>query len=797
MSKQGVIVKFEPVDVARLNKLIEYKKEHESEEDPVKTQIDRLETYLSKVSAGKVKVTYNFTSKTQIHEWGRVYAEHGVSLQMMKRDIRGYLACDYGIDVDMVNAHPNILLKIAQDNQCRHTALKQYVTQRDEILEQVQKVYKVDRDAAKQAFLMMIYLGSIKDWEYWLKSEGYDVDLETAHEKKVYQFMKAYESELMDIADVVSSLAPDMRKVYELENPGKSNKKVMAGVLAWYVSNIEHKILMEMDAFMAMNNRKVITLVYDGFIVQKRNANEHGLPMELLTECERHALKKTGHIIKLVVKSFESKYNTLIPCEKVSREQMDQLDYDDAIDVLKTNMDLMYPDKKYLFERFTLKIRSPACYVTIKKADKHPIIRAKKELLESFSTILVYKVDTGDKTSFIQQWVHDEKIREYEEMDFLPPPRKCPRSVFNMWRGFAIESAEGDASLGSVEPFLSHTRILAGHDEACYKYMINFIAHLIQRPGEITGTALVILGRQGCGKNWWVETIGKIIGLDHTSEIRNAKRELFCQFSNARMNKLLVNIDEVEQKGVSDFTEEMKNMITSETMRYEQKNMNPIVLSNFNRFIYCTNNDVPFHFNDDNRRYFVTKASAEKCKNTQYFTQMRKYRADNNNLKAIHAYLLSVDLNGFDWINDMPCTEAAKDIQKHSIDDLHTFLERMAVSFIRKNLETVVIPCPEFMNQLEAYVIGDKRTFNKKSMLSAIGKQVSAINDAMNITKDEKNDVFRRTQASGGGRVYHINVRLLEKYLLSKNLLSEYAFMFIDDGESTSMNGNAAGDISI
>ena len=67
----------------------------------------------------------------------------------------------------------------------------------------------------------------------------------------------------------------------------------------------------------------------------------------------------------------------------------------------------------------------------------------------------------------------------------------------------------------------------------------------------------------------------------------------------------------------------------------------------------------------------------------------------------------------------------------------------------------------------------------------------------MNITKDEKNDVFRRTQASGGGRVYHINVRLLEKYLLSKNLLSEYAFMFIDDGESTSMNGNSAGDISI
>lgn len=784
MSKPGIIIKYEPVDIARLNKLIEYKMEHEDEDEPEKTQIDRLLTYKSKVVNGKVKVSYNFTSKTQVHEWGRVYADGGVSLQMMKRDIRGYLAYDFGIDVDMVNAHPNILLKVAKDNNCQHTALRQYVTQRDEILAEVQKVYDVDRDAAKQAFLMMLYLGSVADWEYWLKSEGYQVDFDKAHEKKIYTFMKAYESELFDIADVVLAVAPDMRRVYEKENPGKPHRKVMAGVLAWYISNIEHKILMEMDAFMAKNNRKVITLVYDGFIVKKNYPYEQTLPDNLLRECEAHALAKTGYNITLAVKPFESKYNDLIPSTKLTREQMDALDYDEAIEVLKENMDLMYTDKKYLFERFSAKIRDPNSYITVRKPNEAPLFNNKKDLLEVWSTIWVYDAQTADRKLFVSMWAADPKIREYERMNFIPPPKVCPKNVFNLWRGFAVETMEGDAALGSAEPFLKHLHIIAGHDNRCYRYIVNFLAHMIQRPGEITGTALIFIGQEGCGKNYVNEFMARLLGDDYTSLIEaDVKQQLFSQFSNARVNKLLVTIDEVKQANVKDFTEQFKNMITSETMRYEPKTVNPMVLSNYNRFIFCSNYEVPLTFSCNNRRYVVMTCSPEKCKDYDYFTYMRNvYRTDPNNLKAVFDYLKTVDLEGFDWINHMPVTDTAKNIMAADAHYMDKYLEKLAIFLINKQIKTYKMPMPEFMKKLTEFAKREDPHLDPKPKV--VGDRISKINDQMNPTRREELNVFNRTNASTcGSRYYIINVEKLEKYLVSKHLLSEHAFMFADDSD--------------
>jgi hypothetical protein len=53
-------------------------------------------------------------SKNNKMGYGRLYADKGLSLQMVPADIRNALCCQLVHDIDMANAHPNIVLHLAK-----------------------------------------------------------------------------------------------------------------------------------------------------------------------------------------------------------------------------------------------------------------------------------------------------------------------------------------------------------------------------------------------------------------------------------------------------------------------------------------------------------------------------------------------------------------------------------------------------------------------------------------------------------------------------------------------------------
>ncbi|MEX2453689.1 MAG: hypothetical protein WD470_03240 [Rhodospirillaceae bacterium] len=104
----------------------------------------------------------------------------------------------------------------------------------------------------------------------------------------------------------------------------------------------------------------------------------------------------------------------------------------------------------------------------------------------------------GDRRiSAARLWMEHPDRRQYEGLIFDPsrPADGADRSgYYNLWHGFSVEPDPG----GSCAIFLDHLRTnVANGDEDHSRYIVAWLAHLLQKPTERVGIALVLRGRQG------------------------------------------------------------------------------------------------------------------------------------------------------------------------------------------------------------------------------------------------------------------------------------------------------------
>ena len=324
-----------------------------------------------------------------------------------------------------------------------------------------------------------------------------------------------------------------------------------------------------------------------------------------------------------------------------------------------------YEEVKEEFEKHTFKVLNPPAYVShIEGSDEYNVYTG-HNLKEKY----LHMVYETDKT-FITKWVRDPRIKLYSKMDFLPPPKVCGPLVFNGYTGFEVETMECETS-GNIEPILKHIENLCNHEDASVQYFTKWLAHLIQQPGELTGTTVVLKSDQGTGKNTLTYLMRDIIGHKYYKEVTSTE-ELFGRFSVARKNKLLVNIDEMnisfKQKNA------VKNMVTSKLQSQETKGLMPIELNNFCRFILTTNNDIPLPIEVGDRRVVVFTPDNSIKGNREYFKKLQDCCNKRESQKAFYEYLRGIDISEVDWENDRPLTEEYRDIQSVQVPIEASFL---------------------------------------------------------------------------------------------------------------------------
>ncbi|RWE37420.1 DUF5906 domain-containing protein [Mesorhizobium sp.] len=247
-------------------------------------------------------------------------------------------------------------------------------------------------------------------------------------------------------------------------------------------------------------------------------------------------------------------------------------------------------------------------------------------------------------------WMRHKLRREFPNGVVFAPGREV-KGAYNHWRGFSVEP-DPEASCKLI---LAHMRrVICSNDEQAYTYCLGWWAHMIQRPEEKPGVAMVLRGKKGVGKDTIADYIGGLFPHHH---VKIANQDQLTGKFNAHMEKcLLLHVEEGFWAGSKNAEGVLKHLITTEQLFIEPKGLNGYHIDSVLRLFMSSNEKWVVPATEDERRYFVLDVPSTKKDDHAYFAAIR-HEMNNGGRAALLHYLLNHDLTGFN-IRKVPNTLA-------------------------------------------------------------------------------------------------------------------------------------------
>lgn len=280
------------------------------------------------------------------------------------------------------------------------------------------------------------------------------------------------------------------------------------------------------------------------------------------------------------------------------------------------------------------------CFISDENIDPATGLRRVSFLTrQAFDLLMMNRLPTDDSFSHLgSQWLAHERRKEYEGVEFNP----CGSThrYLNLFRGFPIKPQPG-----STERWWHFVKevICQGNLEA-YQYVRRWLAHIFQRPAELPGTALVLRGRQGSGKNTFADTIGCLLG-QHYVEVHTME-QVTGRFTGHLKHAIVVHANEAIWGGSKQQQGTLKGMITDPMVTIEQKGIDQLQIRNYRRLIVSSNEVWAVPADLDDRRFVFLNVSAARCNDRIYFDALYEELKSGGYAAILHD-LLQEDLSGF------------------------------------------------------------------------------------------------------------------------------------------------------
>ena len=263
-------------------------------------------------------------------------------------------------------------------------------------------------------------------------------------------------------------------------------------------------------------------------------------------------------------------------------------------------------------------------------------------------------------------WLTNRDRRQFKGIEFHPDPemKGGASGYFNYWRGFDVTPR---AKKNGYAIFRDHlfNNVCKGQDDL-FQWVFGWFAHMMQRPRERVGTALVFQGEFGAGKTKIGEVIGSLMRSHYF--LVDDPRYLIGQF-NAHMGScLLLQADEAVWAGNKHAEGRLKGLITSEIQMIEAKGIDAIRVKNYVRLIMTSNEDWVVPTGKGERRYCVLRVDPRCAVNVDYFREMEA-ELDNGGREALLHDLLTFDLSKVQ-LRHVPKTSELMTQKVHSFDPI-------------------------------------------------------------------------------------------------------------------------------
>lgn len=647
-------------------------------------------------------ITYHLKN----YDVGRLYAKNSkghemITYQAMWKTIRRLVADSKLSEIDIVNCQVNIVNQLLiKHTQCKSLPLEKYIKNREGLLASVIKENNVTRDQAKNLFVIIIFGGTYKTW---LKKHKLDeTKLPT---QDVYDFQSEFErirnrTALSNFPNYEKFLnysetkyAKDIEQWINTEVSKRGErplKNIFGSALGIYLQNEERLIMGHVYEYIVKCGKTPVALVHDAFIIKETDEFDR----ESLTQFVK---ERTGYDLSFKHEVISPTEEDLEFVNKIKPFLLEKPKILTPIVYNKQEEDETYESIKREFEKKNMKFHALAEYGMVPDDGEFQSVKQSEFKVSHQELGWIYRTQTevnghikftDKRKSFIDKWFLDPNKRVYNSYDFLPPPMKCPSNVFNTWNGFPIEKDNIEAK--DPERILELIRVLSNNHDETYKYVLDWLAQIVQEPGRKSGTMLVFKSKQGAGKGTLVEIL-KLIMNGYVGETSNPQRDLFGNHANAHVGKLLCSIDEVRSSDVFKFLGQLKNLVTSTTTQYNEKCVKAVEVHHFCRFIFTTNASIPITIEDGDgdRRTVLIESDNKFCKDAVFWKKFyTEVVHDKAIIKGFFELLRTRDITKVDWMK-FPKTSLREEIIKASLHPIIFWLDNHIQQEMTKDIESI------------------------------------------------------------------------------------------------------------
>ena len=179
-----------------------------------------------------------------------------------------------------------------------------------------------------------------------------------------------------------------------------------------------------------------------------------------------------------------------------------------------------------------------------------------------------------------------------------------------------------------------------------FEYLMNFLAHMVQKPEEKPGVMIVLLGGQGIGKGVFFSMLRAI--WSRTCLLVSDINQVIGQFNACLENNFVICFDEALFAGDRKSLDRLKSLVTEPHIRIEQKYQPARSIESVHRFFAASNHDHFAHVEQDDRRFAFFRVSDTKQQNTEYFSTIVAAINDSSVMSALMHELKNRDLINFD-----------------------------------------------------------------------------------------------------------------------------------------------------
>ena len=264
----------------------------------------------------------------------------------------------------------------------------------------------------------------------------------------------------------------------------------------------------------------------------------------------------------------------------------------------------------------------------------------------------------------IEAFLVDPSTQIYREIAFTPA--SAAADVLNYWVPPVVKPKVGSWTL--IAAFLRE--IICADNSELYEYLLNFIAHMLQKPQEKPGVMLVMLGGQGTGKGTFFKLLRKI--WERTTLDVSRVDYIVGGFNGSVERNFLVCMDEALFSQDRKSMDQLKSIITEDTITIEQKHQPRRTVRSIHRFFAASNHEHFGNIEKDDRRFVFLRVSDRHKGKLDYFKMLHDAIDDPAQLSAMVFDLCNRNISQFN-VRSKPKTPELMEQKLQSLVDFERY----------------------------------------------------------------------------------------------------------------------------